>query len=257
MRLGYFKLGLTLVCAVKASAIPSMIDSDSFSFAGPDWRQSNNYFLHNCASNLDQITTALSESISVLRGIVLSTSSTSAAYKAFFKDAPPLTVAAVLDRIEAGGIVDVLPTDRRNRPQRATLVCVNDKASDLAAFWDLCQKSPQTTAFHIANTPLVFLCPKFLTLPLVAENDDCGTLDETNSLFVGDYLINATQYGVLVRALAHTFIPTVLPPEQIMERQVLDVNDCLALPAEQALSNPSSYSFYVTSMIILWCGQVP
>ena len=83
------------------------------------------------------------------------------------------------------------------------------------------------------------------------NEDRCGTLDSTDSRFVGDYDTNATQYGALVRALAHVYVPTVVPPEQRLKGQVMDVNDCLALPAEQALANPSSYSFYVTSKIFL------
>ncbi|CAD6583473.1 MAG: hypothetical protein ASARMPRED_001333 [Alectoria sarmentosa] len=206
-----------------------------------DWVPSGNYLIYSCGSEAAAVKNVLDMAYLSLQTAILSTDS--AAYGAFFRTADPAAVTAVLQNITEGAKIKTL----RHGTRSPVIVCVNALDAGIRTFWNLCQESEQqTVVIQPPETPLVFLCPVFFDRKPLPLSTDCATVNHAGTAFVSYHYIAGAQYGFLVQALADMYIRQRTSGRPL-GGDVRSENACLALPPDQALMNPSSYAFYVSS----------
>lgn len=208
-----------------------------------DWVRSGNYLIYSCGSEATDVKNVLDMTYLSLQTAMLSTDG--AAYSAFFRTADPASVTAVLKNITEGAKVRTVWHGLR----APVLVCVNALDAGIRTFWNLCQESQQTVVIQPPETPLVFLCPIFFDRKPLPLSTDCATVNHASTAFVSYHYIAGAQYGFLVQALADMYIRQ-RTRGRALGGDVRSENACLALPPDQALMNPSSYAFYVSSKLM-------
>lgn len=206
-----------------------------------DWASSGNYLIYSCGSEVPDVKNILDLTYLSLQTAMLSTDS--AAYKAFFRTAPPSSLSVVLSAIAAGTNITT-PSHGSRRP---TVVCVNAMDPQIRTFWIICQHSEHTVVIQPPGTAIVFLCPIFFDRNPLPQPTDCGVVNHARTGLIAHNYIAGTQYGFLVQALADIYIRETRYGGKAVGGDVRDENACLALPPSQALMNPSSYAFYVSS----------
>ena len=179
----------------------------------------------------------LQQSITHLQFAVDTMDVSSSVYQAFFKGVDPSVVKGYLQNI-IDGAEFVSPTIT----EPPSLIC----ATEDNPYWATCEKLGIPGMWPL-DTPFILLCPEFFngTMNPFPAPHFCNTFNQAGTGLVG-YDIWYTQYGVLVHELLHLYLGTAF-----MEPEVYDVNDCIALPASQSVTNPQSYAYYVTSK---WIG---
>ena len=234
---------LILAFLLFASGRPqSQSQAGSWAIGGvDDWVSSGNYLIYSCASEASNVKTILDRIYLALQTAILATDSS--AYKAFFRSADPGSVAAVLNAITAGTNI----TTAAHGSRRPTLVCVNAIDRKIHPFWTICQDSEQTVVIQPPGTSIVFLCPIFFERELFPQSTECGSVNYARTRLISQSYIAGSQYGFLTQALADMYIRETMPGKVMLGGDVRDVNECLALPPDQALMNPSSYAYYVSS----------
>ena len=212
-----------------------------------DWVSSGNYLVYSCGSAASNITTLLDFAYLFLQTAILSTNTPP--YKAFFRSASPAQMTSVLTALTTGSNV----TSTKYGPRRPTLVCVNPSDTGLINVYDLCKLPSSRPIYHDPDKPVVFLCPKFLTLPLSpSPTEDCGVVNEASTAFADNHdRVAATQYGHLVSGLADMYIWETLRMTRADVWDFRSENVCLMLPPGVAMRNPSSYAHYVSSECML------
>ncbi|KAL9133626.1 MAG: hypothetical protein Q9175_005194 [Cornicularia normoerica] len=206
-----------------------------------DWASSGNYLIYSCASEAADVKNILDSTYLSLQTAILATDS--AAYKAFFRSADPSSMTKVLNGITAGTNITTAGYGSR----RPTMVCVNAIDPQIHTMWKLCQDSEDTVVIQPPETAIVFLCPIFFDRKPLPQSTDCGVVNHARTRLMQQSYIAGTQYGFLVQALADMYIRETMGGRSALGGDVRDENACLALPADQALMNPSSYAFYVSS----------
>lgn len=235
------KAAVVLTSLLSTSARPqSQLPAGSWGIgAVDDWVSSGNYLIYSCASEASKVKNILDRTYLALQTAILSTDSS--AYKAFFRSADPGTVAAVLNAITAGTNI----TTATHGSRRPTLVCVNAIDRQIYKFLKICQDSEQTVIIQPPGTPIIFLCPLFFNRELFPQSTECGVVNYADTKMIANAYIAGSQYGFLTQALADMYILEMRGKTTMAD--VRDVNACLALPPDQALMNPSSYAYYVSS----------
>lgn len=226
-----------------ASARPqSQLQAGSWGIGGvDDWVSSGNYLIYSCSSEASVVKNILDQTYLSLQGAILATDSS--AYKAFFRSADPGSMTAVLNAITAGTNI----TTAAHGSRRPTMVCVNPTDQHIHTFWKICHESEQTVVIQPPGTAIVFLCPLFFDRELYPRSAECGFVNFARTKLISHSYIAGSQYGFLMQALAAMYIRETTQGKAALGGDVRDVNTCLALPPDQALVNPSSYAYYVSS----------
>ena len=242
MRSTFLKTSVVLASLLSASACPqSQLRAASWGIgAVDDWVSSGNYLIYSCASEAPKVKNILDRTYLALQTAILSTDSS--AYKAFFRSADSGSVTSVLNAITAGTNITTVAHGSR----RPTLVCVNAIDRQIYAFWKICQDSEHTVVIQPPGTSIVFLCPLFFGRELFPQSTECGVVNYADTKMIANTYIAGSQYGFLTQALADMYIRETMRGKTTLV-DVRDVNACLALPPDQALRNPSSYAYYVSS----------
>ena len=241
MHSSFLRASVVLASFLSTSARPqSQLPGGSWGIGGvDDWVSSGNYEIYSCASEASKVKNILDRTYLTLQTAILSTDSS--AYKAFFRSADPGSVTAVLNAITAGTNI----TTKTHGSRRPTLVCVNAINQEIHMFWKLCQDSENTVIIQPPGTQIVFLCPIFFNRELFPQSTECGVVNYAGTKMISYAYIAGSQYGFLTQALADMYILEIRGRTTMAD--VRDVNACLALPPDQALMNPSSYAYYVSS----------
>ena len=206
-----------------------------------DWASSGNYRIYSCSSKASQVKNLLDLTYLYVQNALLSTSTP--AYKAFFRSADPAPVEAVLRAITAGTSINT----KWHGQKQPTLVCVNAVDPGITTFWDLCKHPANPMVVQPPETSIVFLCPGFFERTLSPEARDCGTVNHAKTKMITNNYIAGTQYGFLVQALADMYIQETMPGVTVLIKEMRTENECLALPPDQAVRSSSSYSFFLSS----------
>ena len=243
MHSAFLKASVVLASLLSASARPqSQLQAGSWGIGAlDDWVSSGNYLIYSCASEASKVKDILDRTYLSLKTAILATDSS--AYKAFFRSADPGSVTAVLNAITAG--TNITTAARGSR--RPTLVCVNAIDQQIHTFWKICQDSEHTVVIQPPETSIVFLCPIFFDRELFPQSTECGVVNYASTKLISHSYIAGSQDGFLTQALADMYIRETMRGRATLGRDVRDVNACLALPPDQALKNPSSYAYYVSS----------
>ena len=205
-----------------------------------DWVSSGNYLIYSCASQAPVVQNLLDLTYLYLQTALLSTDGP--AYRAFFRSTDPAAISTVLHAIAAGTNISTI-WDGSKRP---TLVCANAADPGILDLRNQCQYSPEVVLIQPFETSVVFLCPVFFQRPLSPSRDDCANVNYADTQLVSRD-VGATQYGFLVHALADMYIRQTMHSRAALQGDVTGENACLALPPAQAVRNPSSYAFFVSS----------
>ena len=207
-----------------------------------DWVPSGNYRIYSCSSKASQVKNLLDSFYLWIQNAMLSTDTP--AYRAFFRGAAPDPIIKVLEAIAAGSnITTVLFGGGFDPP---TLVCVNEADPGIRTFWNKCQDEKLITIRPLGSS-LFLLCPHFFDLAPAASPQHCKVVNHASTRLIDDKeWIIGSQYGFFVQAFAAMYIPETLGKKPL-DAVPLEVNDCLALPPDQAVLNPSSYSYFTSS----------
>lgn len=206
-----------------------------------DWSSSGNYLIYSCGSQVEDVKNILEFTYLFLQTAMRSTGGP--AYKAFFRSADPNSVNAIINGITAGTNV----TTKSHGSRRPNLVCANALDPGIRSFWNLCQDSPNTVLIQPPDTSIVFLCPIFFQRPTSPQSEECATVNRAKTKLISHSNIAGSQYSYMVLALADIYIRAALQGKMSLSVAVRDESHCLALPPDQALRNPSSYTFYASS----------
>ncbi len=238
-----FQASVFLAFLFRAGARPQdQVRAGSFAVgATNDWDSSGNYRIYSCGSEASDVKNILDRTYLSLQTAILATDSS--AYKAFFRSADPASVIAVLTAITAGTNI----TDPIRGSRRPTMVCVNPVDSHIRSIWKICQDSDQTVIVQPPGTAILFLCPIFFSRELMPQSTECGVVNHANTALVSQSYIAGSQYGFLVQTLSEMYLRQMMRGKMAPGEDVRDPNACLVLPPAQALMNPSSYAFYVSS----------
>ena len=238
----YLFLAFILVAQARPQSVP-LVNTGPFAIgATNDWASSGNYHIYGCASRVPEVQSILDQTYLALQTAILSTDSP--AYAAFFHSAAPSSVTAVLKTITLG--TNLTTVTRKSR--RPTLACVNEVDDRIRAFWKACQQSENIFVIETLGTAILWLCPVFFDLEPLPLSTDCGAVNRASTKLITQNLIEQTQYHFLVQGLARMYIGEARGLGATAQgRIVRDENACLALPPDQALTNPSSFAFYASS----------
>ena len=214
-----------------------------------DWASSGNYLIYSCGSQAPAIKSLLDLTYLYLQTALLSIDTPP--YKAFFHSADPAAVQTILTTITEGTNIST-PLYGSRRPN---IVCANDQDRGIKHFWDLCSGTARTVLVQPPQTSIIFLCPLFFELAKTPEPDDCATVNRADTKLVRYNRIGLTQYSFLVQVLAEMYIREMMGGAVLLRDDMWDANACLALPADRAVRNPSSYAYYAGSEC--WLFFVP
>ena len=207
-----------------------------------DWVPSGNYQIYSCSSKAAEVKNLLDSFYLWIQNAILSTDTP--AYKAFFRGAAPDSIIKVLEAITTGSNITTVVFGGGLDPP--TLVCVNEADPGIRTFWNKCQDEKLITIQPLGSS-LFLLCPKFFKLASAASPQNCDVVNHASTRLIDDKKwIIGSQYGFFVQAFAAMYIPETLGKKPL-DAAPLEVNDCLALPPDQAVFNPSSYSYFTSS----------
>ena len=206
-----------------------------------DWVSSGNYLIYSCGSQATSIKDLLDLTYLYLQTAILSTNAP--AYRAFFRTADPASATTLLTTITAGTNI----TTRRHGSKRPVLVCANESDLGIRSLWKLCQERTGTPWILPPGAAVVVLCPMFFKWPLSPQSDQCATVNHASTALVQKNGIAANQYSMLVFTLADLYMREKLSLLESPGGNIVFENACLELSPDQALKNPTSYMFFVSS----------
>lgn len=132
-----------------------------------------------------------------------------------------------------------------------TALLSTSKTAPYKAFFRTASPAPVASERPLIPVPrqLFLLCPSFFELAPSPQQDDCAVVSHAETQFYARSYPPATQYGLLVRALADIYIRDLMPGQAMpADKDVTDTNECLALPPARAVVNPSSYAFFASNV---------
>jgi hypothetical protein len=162
-------------------------------------------------------------------------------YNTFFRGVDPTTVKAVLERIAIGASIPT--SDGAHNP---TIVCDNPSvpsvlSSDVHAE---CATMRGLMALWVKESNTVFLCPKYLlTTRLEPASQHCVGYLPSGRYSMG-IMLGETQWSVLFHELVHLYLRV-----SSLEEEARGIFAAVDLPPSQAAVNPSSYVFFLASML--------
>lgn len=244
------KTSIFLALPLLASARPQAFQvhsNEGFSIGRlNDWVSAGNYRIYSCASQASHVKDLLDDSYLYLQTAILSTNT--APYKAFFHAADPAPMTTVLGHMTNGtDLPDIVVGS-----SRPTIVCVNAIDPGIRTAWKLCLEADNRILLQPPGTVYVFLCPPFFNKERTPQSADCGVVSHDRTQLIMQTHTAHSQYGFLVHALADMYIRMTLDKGRAREADVKEVNECLALPPDQAMRNPSSYALYVSSKFLMF-----
>jgi len=222
--------------------------------------QADSFQLLNCVNT--DFATALSTLRQILPSVItdLDSSTTSAAYNAFFGDlsyAP--YVREILTNSTNGASVSPIPGLKSSSP---VFVCVNDTAQVVGTFespirkepvkqdfYNVCKgthEEPGAVAYHLQWTPYIVICPRFFKRAPVPHISTalCLKIKPHVNRFVGDgQTLAFYQICTILHELVHYYSYST---KQDSVDQYF-VNSCLTLEPDLAILNPASYVYYAAS----------
>ena len=118
------------------------------------------------------------------------------------------------------------------------------------AYEDCTDPVLKASAIWMGGTPVVIICPRFFTFPLqLEEGRTCLAVDRATNNFVGDGGgVHLTRVYVLLHELVHVYLGGLLSRTR-MGKEAYIVQDCWNLSGGRARVNPSSYGYYVNSVL--------
>lgn len=191
-----------------------------------DYTSHGNYMIQSCGAKAPQVGSILDQLAADIR-LEFRSKGTTAAYRAFFGNDYLDPIEIIFRQIQYGTSYTT-----GHHTYRPTIICSNTVDQYV---WDFCELGHY--AAWGGNTQLILLCPSFWTRPQYPTGDHCGTAHEASP----DEFAQS-QYAILVHELTHLYLkkPCLLP-------EVYRPIDCLALPADQAVRNPQSYTLFLAS----------
>ena len=167
----------------------------------------------------------------------------------FFKTNNPSDIAAIFQKINDG---------EEQRTDNPKFVCANPTNHDpfIVNKYDICVETKFTAYSGHKTLPILVLCPRFWSQPLsLPGNDACPLLDIGRTTFERS-LRTATffrsQLAIIIHELAHAY----LPKSALYAKEIYDLFECMAAPADVQFHNAENYAIYA-SFVVAGCRKMP
>ncbi|KAL8836247.1 MAG: hypothetical protein Q9170_002991 [Blastenia crenularia] len=167
-------------------------------------------------------------------------------YNAFLKGVDPAVIKGVLNRVAKAGPIFNAKTKKKESP---VVLCVARDNPNLSSASRDCEQSG-ALAFIRPDLPFIYLCRFFLSEDVEPTNDDCSALNSRRSK-LSPSTMQVTQTMMLLHELVHMYLlPALLEPE------VYEINEVMALPADHKAINAASYAYFVGN-VVAECDEFP
>ena len=191
-------------------------------------------------------------------------------FHAFFKSNTSIAfVRNILLAVQLGRATSVKLTEEGEFVDSAPqIICATEGLDESGPLTELqpfksCSSEEGVIAFYFAITPYIVLCPIFWTLPADSQPNDlhCGRVDPNNQFAGGNVIVGngpdrrisaqdaliGYQVYYLFHELVHFYLEGSSLGGNLMEPEVYDWNNCLALGTSTSIRNPMNYQLYLAS----------